>query len=68
MGSICRDQERNWKQWAQNDTQEDSSELQEMLFHCDPDWALAQVTQRCCGVSLLGDNQKPSGHGPGKQL
>lgn len=66
MGSICRAQAQNWKQWTQNGTQAVPSEHQEMLFHHDPDWALAQVTQRCCGVSLLWDNQKPSGHGSGQ--
>lgn len=66
MGSICRAQAHDWKQWAQNDTQEVPSEHQEMLFCCDPDWALAQDTQRCCRVSLLRDKEKPSGHGPGQ--
>lgn len=60
MGSIHRAQAHNWKhKWAQNDTQEVPSEYQEMLFQWDPDLALAQVTQRCCGVSLLGYMQKP---------
>ena len=36
------------------------------LFYCEHHWALAQVAQRGCGVSLLGDIQKPSGHGPGQ--
>ncbi|KAK4824359.1 hypothetical protein QYF61_013694 [Mycteria americana] len=30
------------------------------------DQALAQVVQRACGVSILGDIQKPFGHGPGQ--
>ena len=30
------------------------------------DQALAQVAQRGCGVSVLGDTQKPSGCGPGQ--
>jgi len=28
------------------------------------DQPLAQVVQGGCGVSILGDIQKPSGHGP----
>ena len=35
-------------------------------FHRAGDIALAQVAQRGCGVSHLGDTQKPSGHGPGQ--
>lgn len=27
---------------------------------------MVQVTQGRCGVSILGDTQKPSGHGPRK--
>ena len=27
-------------------------------------WALVQVAQKVCGVFVLGDLQKPSGHGP----
>lgn len=34
-----------------------------MLFHCDGDLALAQVAQRGCGVTLLEDIRKSSGHG-----
>lgn len=30
------------------------------------DGALAQVDQRGCGISLLGDLQKLLGHGPGQ--
>ena len=46
--------------------QEVSPECQEMLFHCEGDQALSQVAWRGCGVFILGDIQKPSGHGPGK--
>lgn len=35
------------------------------VLYCKCDQALGEVAQRCCGVSLLGDIQKPSGHGPG---
>ena len=41
-------------------------EHQETLFDCEGDRALAQVAQGGCGVSLLGDTQKPSGHSPGQ--
>jgi len=46
--------------------QDVSSECQEMLFHCEGDQALVQVAWRGCGVSIFGDIQTPSGHGPGK--
>lgn len=29
-------------------------------------WALSQVSQGRCGVSILGDTQKTPGHGPGQ--
>ena len=35
-------------------------------FCCEGDRALAQVAQSSGGVSILGDIQKPSGHGPGQ--
>ncbi|KAK4823748.1 hypothetical protein QYF61_006017, partial [Mycteria americana] len=35
-------------------------------FHHEGDRALAQVALRGCGVSHLGDIQKPSGHSPGQ--
>lgn len=38
----------------------------ETLFYCDCDWALAQLAQRSSNVSLPGDIQKLSGHGPGQ--
>ncbi|KAK4818675.1 hypothetical protein QYF61_017420 [Mycteria americana] len=43
-----------------------ASQHQGRLFHYEGDRALAQVAQRCCGVSILGDIQKLSGHGPGQ--
>jgi len=51
---------------AQTETQEVPSEHEETLFYCEGHRALAQVAQRGCGVSHLGDVQKPSGHGPGQ--
>ena len=38
---------------------------QEALF-CVGDWALTQVAQKGCGVSLLGAIQKLPGRGPGQ--
>ena len=35
-------------------------------FYCEVDWTLAQVAQGDCGVSVLGDTQKPAGHSPGQ--
>ena len=49
-------------------TQEVLSEHQETLFHCEGDRAQAQVAQRSHGVSILGDNQKPAGQGPGQPV
>jgi len=43
------------------------SDHQELLFCCEGDQTLAQISQRCCGVLLLGDTQKLSRHGPGQQ-
>ena len=40
-------------------------EHQEALLHCAGDGAWAQVAHRGFGVFLLGDIQKPPGHGPG---
>ena len=51
---------------AQTETQEVASQHQETLFHCEGDWGLAKVTQGGCRVSIHGDIQKPSGHGPGQ--
>lgn len=49
--------------WVQTEIQEVLSECQETLFHSESDQALRQVIQRGCRVALLGDIQKPSGHG-----
>ncbi|KAK4828652.1 hypothetical protein QYF61_000300 [Mycteria americana] len=56
------------KQWAQTETQEVPSEHQEKLFYTEGYQALAQVALRGGGVSLLGEIQKPFGHGPGLQV
>ena len=34
--------------------------------HCEGDSTLAQVAQDSCGVSIPGDTEKLSGHGPGQ--
>jgi len=52
-------------QQAHTETQEVLSEHQETLYS-EGDQALAQVTQRGCRVSILGDSQKPSGQVPGQ--
>lgn len=36
------------------------------LLYCPGDQTVPQVAQRDCGVLLLGDLQKPSGHGGGQ--
>lgn len=51
-------------QWAQTKIQEIPSEHQETLFHCEGHWTLAQIAQNSGGVFVLGEIQKPSGHGP----
>ena len=51
--------------WPKTETQELPSE-DETLFQRESDWTLAQVAQRGCGVSILGDIQKSSGHSPRK--
>jgi len=53
-------------QWAPTEIWEVASEHQEILFHCEGDQALAQVVQGGGGVSVLGDTEKPSRHGPGQ--
>lgn len=35
------------------------------FFYCKGDQALTQVAQGGCGISILGDTQKPSGRDPG---
>ncbi|KAK4817918.1 hypothetical protein QYF61_002759 [Mycteria americana] len=61
--SMCRNIQRegcqDQRQWAQTETREVPSEQQETLFYCVGDWALAQIAQGGCGVSILGDVQKP---------
>lgn len=49
------------KKWAQIET---GSEHHETLFYCECDGTPEQIAQRHCGVSILGDNHKLSGHGP----
>jgi len=61
-GAQCQD----WRQWAQPETQEVPFEHQETVFHCDGDRALAQVAQRDCVVSTLGDTCKSYGQGLGQ--
>lgn len=34
------------------------------IFYGEDDWALELVAHRGCGISILGDVQKPPGHGP----
>lgn len=60
----CKQMQQDEKQWAQNETREAPSEHQETFYHCKGDQALAQVSQRGCGVSLVGDAKKLSGHVP----
>ena len=38
-----------------------------MLIYCKRDWTMEQVTQRDCGVSILGDIQNPAGPEPGPE-
>jgi len=59
-GAQCQDQ----RQWAHSETQEAASDHQETLIDCEGDQALAQVAPGGCGVSITGDTQKLSGHGP----
>lgn len=47
-------------------TQEVASELQEIFFYCEGDWAVGQVGQKCGGDSMLGDIQKLFYCGPGQ--
>lgn len=51
-----------------NETREVPSEHQEILFHCEGDQMLTQIVQGGCGVSMLGDTQKPPGHRQLNQL
>ena len=52
------------KQWAQVETQEIPFKHKKTLFYCDGDQTLEQITQRGCGVFILGDIQNPAGHSP----
>ena len=54
------------RQWAHTGAQEVLSKHQETLLYLAEDRALAWVAQGGCGISLLGDLQKPPGHGPGQ--
>jgi len=40
--------------------------IRKYFFHCEVNQALAQVARGGCGVSMLGDIQKSSGHHPGQ--
>ena len=53
------------RQWAGTEIHKVPSEHQETLFYFEGDRALEQVAQGTCRVSILGDIQKPSGHGTG---
>ena len=37
-----------------------------VFFKCECGQTVEQVVQRGCGVSICGDTQKPSRHGPGQ--
>lgn len=37
----------------------------EKILYCEGEQALAQVAQKGCEVSVLGDSQKLPAHGPG---
>ena len=67
--SICQPKRRRGqdeRQWAQTETQEVLNIREPFYFYCEGGQALAQLAQRGCVVSTLGDIQKPSGHGPGQ--
>lgn len=51
-----------------NCSPEGSSKCPEMVFHREGDWALPQVACGGCGVSILGNIQKPFGQSPGQQV
>lgn len=38
------------------------------FFYCECGQTLEQVAQRCCGFSLLGGTQNPTGHSPGQPV
>ncbi|KAK4817922.1 hypothetical protein QYF61_002763 [Mycteria americana] len=58
-GERYAGKEKDQGQWAQTETQEGPTERLETLFYCEGDRALAQIAQGGCGVSILGDVQKP---------
>lgn len=44
-----------------------STETQvQTFFYCEGAQTQAQIAQRGCGVSILGDTGNPTGHGPGQ--
>ena len=59
-------QGQDQRQWAQTEAQEVPSEHQGTLSYCQGDRVLAWVAQSGGGVCILGDTQRPSGHGPGQ--
>lgn len=80
MSSVCVNTWRRWSQvlsrnaqgwdqswWAHAETQQMQSEHQEMVFYWEVDKELAQVAQKGCGVSIVGDTQTQSWHHPRQQ-
>lgn len=71
--SICREGAKRTKpalssdvtsgNGHRNETQGALSEHQETPLHCEGDQTLSQVAWWDCGVSILGNTQKLSGHG-----
>ncbi|KAK4827437.1 hypothetical protein QYF61_017994 [Mycteria americana] len=51
-------------QWAQTETQDISFQQKKQLSHFEGDRTVEQVVLRSCGISILGDIQNPTGHGP----
>lgn len=49
--------------WAQTQPQKVLSQHQQTLFHCEVDWAPAEIALGGCRVSILEDIQKPAPSG-----